>query len=668
MVSSFTSSQYRKIIWYSLDNGLDQSATFAAERLVAQDPTDLSNVHLLARCHLAARRFKVAMHLTEDRKHIGCVYIYAKCCLELGRFRLGCRALERCRSIWPKTCHIYNHSDSDRQHLPDLPAVQCLLGHLYRAFGDATEAVEAYTASLSANPFIWEAFEGLCALGVTIKVPEIYKLTPAVLAARSSLLDNADLGIENAMSYDPFVADQTDNTHPSIFATRLNTHSNSADEDDVVMTSDSRMQRQDSVSRRTPSNTKDMPTRRSSRLTGGPSQSSQPQSSHSPSQAQLRAGLARATLTASTGTPTAAGVSTTGVRGRLRALKRLTTDPVKVVPDDAERIEAEGCMLSLYETLATGTYALARYECKAALAAFQSLPADHQDSPFVLSKVGIAYFETVRYRESEDKFKRLRVVDPMRVDDMEIYSTLLWHLRKDVELSFLAHELADIDRMAPATWIAIGNSFSLQKEHDQALKCFRRASRLDPTFAYCYTLQGHEHLANEDFESAQNAFRLAMRAEWRHYNAWYGLGMVFLKTGKFELAEQHFRQAAMINPGNSVLVCCIGMVLEKLRRFDEALQQYDIASSLQPSSALPRFKKARLLMGMRRYQACMDELRIVRNLAPDESSVHYLLGRLYKAQGDKQNAIKYFTAALNLDPKASHVIKEAIEGLDSDGE
>ncbi|KAK7202571.1 hypothetical protein BZA70DRAFT_285402 [Myxozyma melibiosi] len=701
----FLSLQFRRQIWYSLDNSLDDSAIFAAERLVAlsspSDP-DLDNIHLLALAHFRANNLRIAMHLCENKKHIGCAYVYALCCLKLGKYRLGCRALERMRSSWPKTCHIYSHNDGERQALPDMAAVQSLLGHLYRNFGDAKEAMECYSTALSINPFLWDAFDGLCKLGVNLKINNIYGVTPAMIAARSTWLDNADssVGIENSQNQDPFVSSSAsssssdDNSHshhqPFLFraaenavlfsqSKNLDTPTagsfTSADHDgDIQMSARS-------TSASTPSDPSRGARSRSSRAPpDAPRRTSSSSAGVERRSSRLSAPQSRQPPTLSTTTATAQPQHqlSGSVRGRLRSglLKSKSVPapssgaasgdeaneaPVKVVPDDGERIEAEATMLSLYETVAVGMHALSRFDLSIP-------PPEQQDSPYILSKIGRAYFEIVRYKEAEAAFVRLREVDPFRLDDMEIYSTLLWHLRKDVELAFLAHELVDIDRNSPQTWIAIGNSFSLQKEHDQALKCFRRASHLDPTFAYPYTLQGHEHVANEEYESAQSAFRLAMRAEWRHYNAWYGIGMLFLKTGKFDLAEQHFRQAALINPGNAVLICCIGMVLEKLNRLDEALAQYDVACGLQPTSAMPRFKKARLLMSMRKYDACLAELRVVKNLAPDESSVHYLLGRLYKAQGDKQSAIRHFTAALNLDPKASHVIKEAIEGLENDSE
>ncbi len=44
---------------------------------------------------------------------------------------------------------------------------------------------------------------------------------------------------------------------------------------------------------------------------------------------------------------------------------------------------------------------------------------------------------------------------------MEVYSTVLWHMRKEVELSHLAQDAMELDRLAPQTW------YVLQIEHVQ---------------------------------------------------------------------------------------------------------------------------------------------------------------------------------------------------------
>lgn len=242
----------------------------------------------------------------------------------------------------------------------------------------------------------------------------------------------------------------------------------------------------------------------------------------------------------------------------------------------AKQQEALQWLLALFKYLGGGYFALTHFHCQEALQIFGSVPTAQRDTPWVLAQIGRAQYEQASYAEAERTFKKIRALAHSRVEDMEIYSTVLWHLKNEIELAYLAHELMDIDRLSPQAWCAIGNTFSLQREHDQALKCFKRATQVDPKFAYAFTLQGHEHVANEEYDKALTAYRNSVSADNRHYNAWYGLGNVYEKMGKYDVAEKHFRTAIRINPTNAVLICCLGVVSS--HRFDIKISLTEIAT------------------------------------------------------------------------------------------
>ncbi|KAI1191284.1 tetratricopeptide [Nemania serpens] len=335
-------------------------------------------------------------------------------------------------------------------------------------------------------------------------------------------------------------------------------------------------------------------------------------------------------------------------------------------PDAAKIEEALRSLVELLKKFGSGYLALSQYRSMDALAAYTSLPRIHQNTPWVLSQVGRAYYEQASYAEAEKCYRALRIRAPTRLEDMEVYSTILWFLKRETELSFLAHELVDSSWHSPQAWCALGNAWSLAGDHEQALRCFKRATQLNPKFAYAFTLQGHEHVANEEYEKALTAYRLAISADRRHYNAYYGIGRVYEKLGSYDKAYTHFHSASIINPTNAVLICCIGNVLEKQRQIVQALQYFTKATELAPHAAQTRYKKARALLALNQLDAAQKELEILKTLAPDEATVHFLLGKLYKTLNDKSAAVRHFTIALNLDPKASQQIKEAIESLEDD--
>lgn len=336
---------------------------------------------------------------------------------------------------------------------------------------------------------------------------------------------------------------------------------------------------------------------------------------------------------------------------------------VKPVDDGVKMEEAVRWIMEIMKKLGNGYYFLSRFQCQEALQALGSLPASHQGTPWVLVQMGRAHYEQASYAEAEKFFRRMRVQAPSRLQDMEVYSTILWHLKRETDLSFLAHELVDSAWHSPQAWCALGNAWSLAKDPEQALKCFKRATQLDPKFAYAFTLQGHEHVTNEEYEQALTAYRQAISADKRHYNAYYGIGRVQERLGDYEKALTHFQAAQSINPNNAVLVSWIGTVLERQKQIMPALKAYTKAVELAPRAALTRYKKAHALLAIGQIEEAEKELVILKDLAPNEGHVHFLLGTLYRSMNERQLAVRHFTIALALDPKVCFHVTEYLRVL-----
>lgn len=327
------------------------------------------------------------------------------------------------------------------------------------------------------------------------------------------------------------------------------------------------------------------------------------------------------------------------------------TAKMAVESESAKLEEALKWTMDIMKKLGNGYYALSKFQCQEALEAFHSLPQAHQASPWVLAQIGHAYYEQGSYNDAEKAFRKMRVQAPSRLEDMEVYSTILWHLKRETDLSFLAHELIDSAWHSPQAWCALGNAWSLARDTEQALKCFKRATQLDPKFAYAFTLQGHEHVTNEEYEKALTAYRQAISADKRHYNAYYGIGRVQERLGVYDKAYLHFQAAQTINPNNAVLIACIGTILEKQKQIVLALRSYTRAVELAPKAASTRYSKARALLALGQFEEAQKELMILKDLAPDEARVHFLLGTLYRNMNEKQLAAQHFTVALALNPK-----------------
>ncbi|KAK3210641.1 hypothetical protein Dsin_015347 [Dipteronia sinensis] len=341
------------------------------------------------------------------------------------------------------------------------------------------------------------------------------------------------------------------------------------------------------------------------------------------------------------------------------------TVPGGAVMSSSRVINGASEILSLLRILGEGYRLSCMYRCQDALDVYLKLPHKHYNTGWVLSQVGKSYFELVDYLEADRAFNLARRASPYSLEGMDIYSTVLYHLKEGMKLSYLAQELITTDRLAPQSWCAMGNCYSLQKDHETALKNFQRAVQLNPRFAYGHTLCGHEYVALEDYENGIRSYQSALRVDARHYNAWYGLGMIFLRQEKFEFSEHHFRTAFQINQRSSVIMSYLGTALHALQRSEEAIEMMEKAILADKKNPLPMYQKANILVSLQNFDEALEVLEELKEYAPRESSVYALMGKIYKRCNIHEKAMLHFGLALDLKPSAADVasIKAAIEKL-----
>lgn len=339
-------------------------------------------------------------------------------------------------------------------------------------------------------------------------------------------------------------------------------------------------------------------------------------------------------------------------------------DESSILSKSVNRLRSESDQLNmLFYTFVKVLKLTVQFNCHNAIRVINAqIPKTITDNmPWCQAQLGKLHYEISNYDMSYKYFENLRKLQRTRINDLEIFSTLLWHLKDSYGLYNLSDELFSEFPNAPETWCVTGNYYSLVKKHDEAINSFKKATLLNPKFEYAYTLQAHEYAANESFDTAKEYYRKALACDPQHYNAYYGLGDCALRLGKYEEAILYFEKARTINPTNVILICCCAHVLEKISMQEKALEYYNLACKLQPDLTLPKYKKSQLLFSMGRYSLALQYFEELVKIIPDEATIHFMLGQIYQTMGRKKDAIKEYTIALNLDPLGNQVIIDALE-------
>ncbi|KAG6885993.1 hypothetical protein C0993_006109 [Termitomyces sp. T159_Od127] len=735
------------------------------------EPT-MSKVKSLKSAYEAA----VSLLRIDDAIH-GCLEIKARCCTALGRHRQAREALEASMHD-PNYAPSASTSRRVADPFPQEAALRCRSGTMALKGNLPEKALPSFRQALSLNPQLWEAFEGLCALGSIPDVDTIFPPRPLPIkrappddvpgkaahtvtetgfftpdaGSSGNLFRTRKLDLQpqpfrmdppsgprdSILTNDSFYPDHSfHQAHRPTRSQPTNTTQatiqrplSSADEAAPNPKRQRSAARQPEVIKKTVHNHKlsvDDPLKKararpalifanisssgrhsqfttSSRTTGlGKSNSAQSLLSNTATRRSSRLHGTTGTKPPSHATkPTARGRRRPSVTARSKSAESEAEEDVFTAGSETayppspssnaphsprsdvspspgswtaaqeqaaqEEYDAELAELYLYNLtrkFASATRALALYDCQGCIRELEQLPAVHQSSPWVLAMVGRAHYEKQDFASAERAFKAVRILEPHRLWDMEVYSTLLWHLQRNVELSFLAQELLNINPKSSQAWIAVGNLFSLQKERSQALTCFRRAAQMDPTCAYAYTLSGHESI-DEDLDKAINFFQCALRADSRHYNAC-----------KIRLAEYHYRKAVEIHPNNAVLLGCVGMAVERRGDRNTALGLFDEAVKLAPDNALVRYRRAKIYVSMREYkvrlidrtlpsgaycvQLAVRDLEHLRSTTPEESNVVFQLAKVYRLLGNEAKSAQTLALARDISPKSLSKMKKLLE-------
>lgn len=322
-------------------------------------------------------------------------------------------------------------------------------------------------------------------------------------------------------------------------------------------------------------------------------------------------------------------------------------------------------LAALMRTLGEALHNMHRFSCAEALEVIKSLPGGEQNSALVQDISARCHFEMANYSEAARLYEQCCKQHVLyRQLGLEYYSNALHHLKDEVALGHLSQQVLQWDRRRPQVWCAVGNCFSLQQEHNQAIRCFRRAIQLDPNFAYAHTLVGHELAASETYDKAVQMYERAIAIDVRHYNAWWGLGNVFQRQEDFEKAKFHFVRALEINSGNDVLRTSLGVVLQCTGHPQKALQLFTVAASSKHCGALASFRKGCLLCSLGRHSDALEELKKSLRQAPWEACVQHQMGLAFKGAGEPRQALVHLTRAADLCSKDSREHQQIVAAMD----
>ncbi|KAJ6586986.1 hypothetical protein DFH09DRAFT_1142190 [Mycena vulgaris] len=193
-------------------------------------------------------------------------------------------------------------------------------------------------------------------------------------------------------------------------------------------------------------------------------------------------------------------------------------------------------------------------------------------SLWVMSLRACAQYHSHDFKQAQAQFERILAIDPYRIEDIDIYSNILYVTDNRLKLSRLANDFLTLDRDRPEVCCLVGNLYSLRAEHEKAVKYFRRATQLDRTYLSAWTLMGHEYVEMKNSHAAIESYRRAIDVNRKDYRAWYGLGQAYELLNMHQYALHYYHHATALRPYDVRLWQAQGMCYEEMGKLREAVE------------------------------------------------------------------------------------------------
>jgi len=207
----------------------------------------------------------------------------------------------------------------------------------------------------------------------------------------------------------------------------------------------------------------------------------------------------------------------------------------------------------------------------------------------------------------------------------------------------------------------------------KAIRCFKRAIEVDPTYALAYTGLADVYSVvpfflpvppKEAFPRAREAALRALELDDDLAEAHASLGAVLMYLDwDRQGAERELREAVKLKPGYATAHLWYAIVLIRMYegRLDEARRELEYALDLDPLSVVANTTLAELFIRLGEPEAAVDTMLKLVELAPDHLLVWTWLGLAYGAAGKYSQAKEVLGRARGL-PSSWTPMVEAVWG------
>jgi len=238
----------------------------------------------------------------------------------------------------------------------------------------------------------------------------------------------------------------------------------------------------------------------------------------------------------------------------------------------------------------------------------------------------------------------------------------LYNLKRE-DSTALAYfgKVTEMAKWNPDGWVSMASIYYDRNRFDEAVRVLTEAKRFVQDEFRVYFLLGISYQRLHQAIDAASALEKAIQLNEKSIDALSALGLVYDEMKRHEDSDSMYERALRLDPKNHLLLNNFGYSLaERGIQLNRALTMSKQAVALQPTNQSYLDTYGWIYYQMGDYKEAEMYVHRAIELGSQSTVIHEHMGDIYFKLSEKENAVKFWQKASELDP-ANQALKEKIQ-------
>ena len=165
--------------------------------------------------------------------------------------------------------------------------------------------------------------------------------------------------------------------------------------------------------------------------------------------------------------------------------------------------------------------------------------------------------------------------------------------------------------------------------------------------------------ANKNYQKAIDYYTEAVKLNAIDHESYNNRANIYMDQNKFANAIVDYKQALVIKPNYYVALDNMGALYARRGMYDSALYYFTKVLE-QKSDYKPTYSnRAITFMSLKRYEEAIKDWQRFLMYQPNDPDVTNTIGECYRMLGNNQEAVRYITTAIQLEPQAVYFLNRS---------